>query len=186
MPLLAGETLWSVVFGGENVSPIGSQPTVLLPCLGDCTTEVAGDISDALQTLWTAVGSTHLTPTSLIGRSSTTEVTIPLVITGSSTDPMPSPGVALLVQKRTGLSGRANRGRSYWPGIISEARVDDSGQISSDTLASLVEAFEAFKLAMAEGPGGLAIFHSDGSAGTVVTSYIPQGTVATQRRRLRG
>jgi hypothetical protein len=99
--------------------------------------------------------------------------------------------VALLLQKRTGLSGRRNRGRMYLPGI-NEAVVDSRGQVLAASIASLNASLATwlgkFGTIMADFDN-MVILHSLGISGapppTVVTQMLVDPVAATQRRRLR-
>jgi len=96
---------------------------------------------------------------------------------------------AVLVQKRSALGGRANRGRMYVPGTLGESVVSDSGSITSANLSGQQTAFNnlltdldtAFPLSIT----GMVILHSSALDPTVVTSLNVQQLISTQRRRLR-
>lgn len=92
---------------------------------------------------------------------------------------------ALLVQKRTGLAGRANRGRSFWPGILDRADVDQNGIVSGTAMTSYNTAFGSLLTDLTFTGVSPVLLQAGGSAGVALTDYIPQSTIATQRRRMR-
>lgn len=96
--------------------------------------------------------------------------------------------VAWLVQKRSGLIGRKNRGRCYIPGI-QDSSVDETGGITLAIRNARQIASQDFRLAVEALPTfvGLSILHSLGDATqpTLITALTVDQQVATQRRRLR-
>lgn len=99
-------------------------------------------------------------------------------------DPLP-PNTALLVKIGSGLVGRKNRGRMYIPGVLLEDEVDASGGINSSTRTGLQAMMTHLGEAIGLISGEIVILHSDVSDPTIATSVNVDGTVATQRRRLR-
>lgn len=95
---------------------------------------------------------------------------------------------ALLVQKRTGLAGRANRGRMYLPGLLAQDNVSPNGQIDPTSLGELQTSFTAWYddllVEASTGITDLLVLHPVG-AGTVITAFVVDDVLATQRRRLR-
>lgn len=96
---------------------------------------------------------------------------------------------ALLVQKRSALGGRANRGRMFVPGVLPEGNVNDQGMITAGTLASMQAAFDGLLSdisgAMTGAVDGMVVLHESALDPTPVTSLVVQPLIATQRRRLR-
>lgn len=102
-----------------------------------------------------------------------------------SGQPLPS-NCALLIRKLTAVGGRKNKGRMYLPAYFgAETTVDGNGNITSN-IASLRAVWDEFIEHLADG-GGVAprLFHSDGSAATVITGLFVESKIATQRRRMR-
>lgn len=98
------------------------------------------------------------------------------------------PNTAMLVQKRTGLGGRRNRGRMYIPAVVPEAGADNAGLIDPTYLAGRQTAATAFLAAVAavSGVGTMVVLHSEApSTPAGVTSLVVDPRLATQRRRLR-
>ncbi len=110
----------------------------------------------------------------------------------------PPPNVAVLVKKRTGFGGRANRGRIYLPWSISEGAVDEVGGIIAGDRTSIQNAINVFANAVPfntaqvianrvydlpwDSPARSLIAVNIGKP---VTSMLVDTRVATQRRRLR-
>lgn len=109
---------------------------------------------------------------------------------GRTGDSLPS-NSSILVQKRSNLGGRKNRGRMYWPLLIAQTGVTETGVALSTTVATLQTAFTNVINDFALGTGGspvmdMVILHRTSIEDpTTVTSLIVQPLIATQRRRLR-
>lgn len=102
---------------------------------------------------------------------------------------------ALLVQKRTELAGRSNRGRMYVPMILVESGVDNYGTIDADDRVDYQTQFTNFYLDLTEpdppdlwGPIQPVILHSGSASAqppTPISRFSVEPVIATQRRRLR-
>jgi hypothetical protein len=104
--------------------------------------------------------------------------------TASDTDP---PHTALLVQKVTGVGGRAGRGRFYWPGFRTTL-FDSSGLGDPAQIGALQTAFNGFHTDLVTAGLVPTLLHGPSSPITTpipITSFQVSGTAATQRRRLR-
>lgn len=105
----------------------------------------------------------------------------------NNTDFLPQ-NAALLVQKRSLLGGRRNRGRLFMP-VLTEGAVNEVGQLSPTQLTSYQNVANSWLSSYNNEIGAfgdMVILHSSGdSTPTPVTSLVVQGTIATQRRRLR-
>lgn len=95
-----------------------------------------------------------------------------------------APNVAVLVKKVTALGGRKNRGRFYWPGAI-DSQIGESGLLDSTAIANWDGAMDALMTDLIAGNTTPMVLHGDATAPTAITELILDGTVATQRRRLR-
>lgn len=108
--------------------------------------------------------------------------------TGEATGDFLPQNCSFLMQKRSDLGGRRNRGRMYWP-IISEGNVNEVGEISSgflSTLNTFADNFLAEAQNAANNLSAMVILHSSGDpTPAVVTSVSVTPLIATQRRRLR-
>jgi hypothetical protein len=118
----------------------------------------------------------------------------PLNIAGTSTAFGQLPvNSAHLITKKTGIGGRRNQGRFYFP-AVQELGVSDLGILDNGQLSAINTAFGNFLAVLDSSTtfAGMYLLHSfpPGSSGpflapTRVTSLICQPVIATQRRRLR-
>lgn len=95
-----------------------------------------------------------------------------------------SPQVAILVRKNSNVGGRANRGRSYQPGVIA-GETTVGGTLSGTYQTLLQTAYDDFMDDLNAGGIDLAIEHANGDPLTPMQSMSIDSTVATQRRRVR-
>lgn len=108
---------------------------------------------------------------------------------------------AVIVEKRTGVSGRRNRGRMYLP-VAGDASTDSAGVVDGTALAGIQTNMDGLQTdietAMGAAPGGMYILHSKGWDGavepadpgnapapTLITSFVAKSLIGTQRRRIR-
>lgn len=117
---------------------------------------------------------------------------------GTLTGTSGPPQVSYLMKKNTTAGGRGGGGRMYIPGL-SEELVSENGHIQSGTVTDLDAAWGSWLESISTSAGTMVLLHafgtrqaSDGSTVTVpakaptnVTSLTCDGTVATQRQRLR-
>lgn len=103
------------------------------------------------------------------------------------------PNCALLVAKRTGLIGRAYRGRLFVPaGVLLDVEVTNAGTIIPAVMNGLIAQFQSWFDDCATDGHPMQLFHQYDPvlsqtpvAPTPLTSLAPQALIATQRRRLR-
>lgn len=110
------------------------------------------------------------------------------------------PQCALLVDKRTGLAGKSNRGRFFFPSCyLIEGEVDDAGIISGAVIAGHLATLEAWHAELIVDETVPYLLHQFGTyingdgetvtvaerAPTPITAFIPSAKIATQRNRLR-
>lgn len=158
---------------------------------------VANGVHDAFTTLWAARGSDQYT----VNHTTVTLVTVtgeePLIadhveaVAGGQASNVLPQNTAMLIHKNTGLGGRYNKGRMYFPGAF-ESQVSNVGLIDSTSqaawntaLASLLTAYNAVS-----GVEAVGLLHNPRAADltpgvTEITSLVIDPIVATQRRRLR-
>lgn len=109
---------------------------------------------------------------------------------GTGADTYLPQNCAVLVQKRTALGGRRNRGRMYVPYLAAEAAVDSVGTISTVELAAFQSSFNGVLLDLQAIGSGPVVLHENPSVGvppvpTPITSLVVDARIATQRQRLR-
>lgn len=131
------------------------------------------------ETLWGPVEATIGTPAGDLPASGTSQAV------GPRSDEMEAPNVAILVQKRTPLGGRRNRGRFYLPFMLSQDDLEENGIIGTVALTATQTECNDFLTALQTADIPMFLLHSDGGSPTVVTSLVVQQLAATQRRRLR-
>lgn len=107
-----------------------------------------------------------------------------------------APNVSILVRKSTGLGGRYNRGRNYWPSF-DRTFVLSNGTVSPGEVTLLQAGFDAMLEVLGGAVGtppvnltNMSLIHSPRAAEatptpTPITALIVENLVATQRRRLR-
>lgn len=147
-----------------------------------------GTIFEPLQT---ALGENERMTTLSIRQGPSTDpeapsAEIPLNLDGTDLAARTPPNVAVLLRKVTGLGGRKNRGRMYWPSVA-ESSIDDTGTLVGSTITAFNDLWEEWK-DLWEATGGLGeqvILHQTETAPTPITGYACQSLAATQRRRLR-
>lgn len=108
-------------------------------------------------------------------------------VSGTKANALLPPNVACLVQKRTGVGGRQNRGRCYQAGVAVQGEANSAGLLDTDWLSAIDAAWFTFNADLGDVPGvvGPVLFHNNVSDPTPITSFQPQQLLATQRRRLR-
>jgi hypothetical protein len=110
---------------------------------------------------------------------------------GAGGDQLPT-NVAILIQKRTGLAGRKNRGRLFLGGVAA-SHINMNGvpnALQASALAAVQTTADNFLVAMTSSEGGpsctpMILHPAPGAQGTVVLALSVQARLATQRGRLR-
>jgi hypothetical protein len=102
--------------------------------------------------------------------------------------------IATLVRKRTNVSGRRHRGRWYWPGLLTDADVDETAGILPAKVSTLQTAF-SLVLSNIQGHANvdqMVLLHSyetdppapNQAAPTPIGVLAVDNLIATQRRRI--
>lgn len=178
----------------------------LMPLDGDVTftpQAITDELHDAFGDFWIQAGDSDYTLTqtetywNLDADSDTEEVAVKAEnrVSGTILDTLPQNN-AFLVHKRTGKSGRRNRGRLYLPGV-EETAVDDRGVLTGAFLGTYQGWLTTWLARFGAGAlleFGMCILHTYPEGGstagsemdpTRVTSLVLDPVIATQRRRLR-
>lgn len=96
--------------------------------------------------------------------------------------------VAVLVTKITAKGGRRNRGRLYFPWLLTSTPVNEAGIISSSSVTVIQTALNGFMTGLGTNSTPMVINHSLGKSAvpsaTPVTALIVSNLIGTQRRRL--
>lgn len=92
-----------------------------------------------------------------------------------------------LVRKVTGGGGKRNRGRMYVPGgvYLPESEINIVGEISGPQQSFYTTRLNNYMNELSSRDITPLLFHSDGGLATVITDFVLEAKVATQRRRLR-
>lgn len=176
-------SLVSLIFSAE--SPMGSNPTFTF-AVGQPPTK---DLTDIVYTWWhDSYRDEQDNQSTLLRigcRNELVEAGYDVGENGLRIADSASPQTSCLVQKKTGLVGRQNRGRMYWPFVLPQGEVLRDGTINGVTRSDLqVIATSLFEVLELEGPG-MVILHSGSSDPTTVTELQVAAQTGTQRRRNR-
>ncbi len=135
--------------------------------------------SETLREIRARVGSDGTPPTFIS----------PIGVAGTSSTQRLPQNCAAIVAKTTGLGGRRNRGRFFWPSV-NEANVDPVGVLTAGTITDMNTLASFIFGTICSDPtyntGQPVVLHSEPpSTPTFVTSWQTQPRIGTQRRRLR-
>lgn len=166
----------------------------------DCMTsfgiQADGDASDIAEDIHQAVdGTLNSFITSAVGFTGVEVITPTIigestggVIAGAISAESTPPNVAILAKKLTGLRGRSNNGRNFFPGI-QESNVNDDGDLDAGFLAGVQTGLDDFYDAVTAitGVTEVVLLHAEGSvqAPVLMSGWLASSKVATQRRRLK-
>lgn len=185
MPLIIPAGFAQVTFQFSTLSTIGSKAAWTFGMDRPPSAEAAAEIAD----WWNDSYKVHQSPGAILERivmkSDVGEYTEEMGLPGTGGGSFAAPQIAALVQKRTGLVGRANRGRCYWPAFVRESEVDSGGVIDGSSLADYQAIADELVTRLAVLGAQMQIFHNDVSDPTPVTSFQVSGQTATVRRRNR-
>lgn len=96
--------------------------------------------------------------------------------------------LAVLVNKRTAFGGRRNAGRNFWPWMIADTEVSETGIITPAVVLSLQNIFTGFHEDLDQAEIPMVILHRTGGITpapdpTPVTNMLVDNVISTQRRR---
>lgn len=137
------------------------------------------------ENIWDNMGSSAYTFRGVVGYTETTaDYAVRQKVGTLGASPM-APNVTLLMRKQTGRRGKAFNGRCYWPGMVYESDVDASGVINPTQLQGFNQFFNSWQSELNTLELEPYLFHGEISDPTPIEDLVIDGTVATQRRRLR-
>lgn len=139
---------------------------------------VGGDFATKLANAYTTDHVEVLGHTALAYKS--------IVTAGQNNNQMMSPGVAAKVKKITGLAGKANKGYMFWPGVLEQSHISDSGTIDAFEVGQLTTILGGLVTAMAVDGSAPVILHHEHSSTTTptpVTGFSIAPLARSQRRR---
>lgn len=97
------------------------------------------------------------------------------------------PSLALMVDKRTLLGGRRNRGRAYLPWALADTEVSEVGAVTPSIVSAWQVLLTGFLNALEADNLPAVVLHGSGLTAppvpTPVTNFVVNPTVRTQRRR---
>lgn len=151
--------------------------------------DVAADIRDA----WASsiknaqVPETNLAKVSVTPLDGVSTATVlPVNVVGTNSNTALTDQIACVVTLRTGVAGRSNRGRMYWPGLGDDALSGDGYTFGTSFLAGFQSAVDDWHDAMTATGETLGVLSRVLSSFREVTSLEARRPIATQRRRLTG
>lgn len=165
-----------VVFGVENAGAF-ANPSDLAAAVWSAVAADLIPVIDANVTVGPLEVRMNVGGTELVGTGTDSDL-------GDAVNETVPSNVALLVKKVSGLSGRANRGRMYFPWTVAENDVTEVGQIAPSTLSDFQTAFSAFLSDLGSADVPMVILHNAAGTPANVAELVVDGLVATQRRRL--
>lgn len=185
MPLIVPPGYSQVSFLHNNPSPMGSKVVWSIGWSAPPTQDYIDGFSDWWNTDMKPLTQPGLWLERIEMRNEVAVMDATINNTGTSSGEFMAPQVTALIQKRTGLAGRTNRGRMNWPGVLREADVDQGGTIAGSRQTSLQGAADSL-MALATSTGdSVVLFHSGSSDPTIITSLLVSPQTATLRRRNR-
>lgn len=177
---LAGDPERMTCAFGVNAAAADSLPAIVAEFENEFSSWMAGWSSD--YTLVEVAGRLNNGGTIL-------EETVVSNTVGGATAAVLPQNSAILVRKVTGVSGRMNRGRAYFPpGRLAEVDVSATGMIDPADITVIQGELDNLydDLVADTSIDALVVLHTTLDTPTVVTALQLQPQIATQRRRLRG
>lgn len=162
---------WYVTFGVEASPNAAAAETIRSYFTTHIMPKMASTISAKKMRMW--------------DESNVEEVTF-AVTGGFGSDSLPA-NCATLIKKNTGRVGRRHQGRIFLPGMVGITNTSSGNTIQSTKLTELQTAVTSWFAAMDTGANNMVILHNEPGSPTPtpVTSLSVDGTLATQRRRMR-
>lgn len=166
-----------VTWGFQNSGAL-IGPSIIGDAVMDALEATVSPTLDSSCTIGPAEVRVNIGGTELVGLATESQ-------TGGSADQRPAPNCALLVQKVSGVAGRKNRGRFYWPWAVNNASINEAGIISAGTVSDFQDVFDTFLENLTTEGVPMRILHNTAGTPASVISLNVSNLVATQRRRLR-
>lgn len=156
----------------------------------------ANEAAVAARNAWTDVMrgqmDQQITLQEIVVTTSQQRAVIPVGEAGTQNRTLPPPNTSLLVKKSTALRGRRAQGRNYWPGLVGENSIEESGFLLPGDVTALQNAINSWssQLIIDVGHPFVILQNSEGETPPLsppppVIAQTVQAKVATQRRRLR-
>ena len=154
---------------------------------------LGAEIGDAWADEWVVAMDSQVTCVDVLSQGLDTasvlhDAVTPVNRSGTGGGTFLPPQCSLLIRKVSGFGGRPNRGRTYVPKVLAETDVDDIGSITTSALANFQVRASAFlvRLAVRVPASDMILLHADPlPIPVVISQFIVDPRIATQRRRLR-
>lgn len=189
MPLPVISDGYYVAYRFTLLSSQSAETTCAVTKASTTAAAVADDMKDAwdgtirdAQTTGTTLVS--IAVTALDGTAAA--VVVPYALDGANTNDTVTDSLSAIVTLRTGIAGRSNRGRMYWPGMGVEGLGGDGFSWSSSFIAGFQSAVDSWHSAMAATDETLGVLSRKLSSFREVTQLEARSNIGTQRRRLTG
>lgn len=202
MAIVVPEGFAQVTLNWQHSETDKQWSTVLASDVGIAT---AADVAETYELAW-SVELMQATDTSLVlasvlvrmgpsvGPDPGLTVEVPVGTAGTSAMTGAPSNCTVLVRKLSVFGGRANRGRNYWPGMISDGNVDEVGRLEGSHVTYLQTRMTEFFGALGSGNGATTavapavILHDETSPSQdprLVSAVQVDPVIGTQRRRVR-
>lgn len=156
---------------------------------------IATGISQAWQASLRALTDSDITLDFIRWETDNFSGEVSVALAGSAAVNSPPPNAATLITYKAAEKGPRNRGRNFWPGLVSEGDVDERGIINNTRVAAILTEVNDFFEAVEAIPDVLGQYIVQSSTpGQATPPNLPWPQViergvsplmATQRRRLR-
>lgn len=196
IPVGYGEAAW-IFTGGPGTGPYVTTLGVALVGIDpDEYVQAANDIFNAYQTIMLPNTSAAITLDRVVlsiglaggtsGSVSSTAAAQPGAVSGIEMAPL---AMAAIATKQSASLGRSGRGRSFLPGTVRDASVDEGGNLTTGAVTALGTAWNEILIALATAIPGRAmspvILHADGSTPSVIVAGGCAPKVGWIRKRIR-
>jgi hypothetical protein len=200
MPIVYGpnNVLISMIWESANFAS-GNGATVIGLELGLASPEnarlAAEQVVEAFDTVMQPAFDVDYTLATVHYETDTLSGDVSAGLAGGGSITGPSSNCTLLTSYYSQFKGRRNRGRNYWPGLLTEGAIDERGVVLTGTLATLTTMFDNFWDVVVDGTlvTNQCIAQSV-VPGSVTPPIVPwprvanrviQPIIGTQRRRVR-
>lgn len=185
MAVIIPNSMSQCVLTFSALSPSGSTPTFTFGTNLSPTLDLANIIYTWWHDEYRPLQDTETTLLSIRVYNEILENGFPVNEAGTRNGVAASPNTSVLVQKRTGIPGRSQRGRMYPPHILPASAVNENGTIDGAKVTDIQACFNELVAALDTLTGSVMLFHGASSDATEVEGLVVSGLAATQRRRLR-
>lgn len=170
-----------------TVFGLGHTDPPFIPLLGVCNV-----VRDAWVNELAALTDANVSLDSVEAIDATDSAEISVGVAGGEDGNLVAPNVALLVRKVVPGRGRRRQGRMFWPGVVFQGGISETGTLLGGNQAAFQAAFDAWYAAISTdlSTDMVILQNSEGETPPItppppVASLFVEAKVASQRRRLR-